>query len=75
MKPIVIVLHRQNNNRIFLDKLNLIFWGNLGKATPTLLNGPVMASSTTYLNNYGSVTLCSKLWLFIEVGHDVFNIY
>ena len=46
----------KNNNRIFLDsvsKLNLIFWANLGKTTPTSLNGPAVyfiTSSTTYLN-------------------------
>ena len=46
----------KNNNRIFLDsvsKLNLIFWANLGKTTPTPLNGPAVyfiTSSTTYLN-------------------------
>ena len=46
----------KNNNRIFLNsvsKLNLIFWANLGKTTPTLLNGPAIyfiTSSTTYLN-------------------------
>ena len=46
----------KNNNHIFLNsvsKLNLIFWANLGKTTPTLLNGPAIyfiTSSTTYLN-------------------------
>ena len=46
----------KNNSRIFLNsvsKLNLIFWANLGKTTPTLLNGPAIyfiTSSTTYLN-------------------------
>ena len=46
----------KNNNRIFLDsvsKLKLIFWANLGKTTPTPLNGPAVyfiTSSTTYLN-------------------------
>ena len=46
----------KNNNRIFIDsmsKLNLIYWANLGKTTPTPLNGPAVyfiTSSTTYLN-------------------------
>ena len=46
----------KNNNRIFLDsvsKLKLIFWANLGKTTPTPLNGPAVyfiTSCTTYLN-------------------------
>ena len=37
----------KNNNRIFLDsvsKLKLIFWANLGKTTPTPLNGPLYTS-------------------------------
>ena len=43
----------KNNNRIFVSKLKLIFWANLGKTTPTPLNGPAVyfiTSSTTYLN-------------------------